>query len=103
MRDQCPRCQNIGQMIDVHGHLQCGICGSVVDDCCQGEVAQKKKTYFIRVRAEYVGYFPVKADSFEEAEQAAVEKLFEEVKQIQIGASIDTEEYQPEEDTALLP
>ena len=105
MKDQCPRCQNMGQMIDVHGHLQCGICGSVVDDCCQGEVACERKpvkTFYIRVRAEYVGYFPVLADSFGQAEQAAIEKLFEGMND-EYDASIDVEEYQPEEDNALLP
>jgi len=41
MKVQCPRCQNIVHMINVHGHMQCSVCNSVTDDCCQGEVSQK--------------------------------------------------------------
>ncbi len=38
---RCPRCQGNLQTINVHGHEQCIICNSVVDDCCQGEIIQK--------------------------------------------------------------
>ncbi len=109
MKRKCPRCNGEGQMIDIHGHVQCSICGSVIDDCCQGETASGNacdinhlKTYYIRVRAEYVGYFPVKANNLEDAEQAAIQELFEGMND-EYDASIDVEEYQPEEDNALLP
>jgi hypothetical protein len=38
MQDHCPRCGGVGR-IEVHGHSQCAVCGSVIDDCCQGECA----------------------------------------------------------------
>ena len=37
-QDRCPRCGRTGK-IEVHGHYQCAACGSVIDDCCQGECA----------------------------------------------------------------
>ena len=33
---RCPRCGATGR-IEVHGHVQCASCSSVIDDCCQGE------------------------------------------------------------------
>ena len=33
---RCPRCQGILQSMNVHGHEQCVLCHSIVDDCCQG-------------------------------------------------------------------
>lgn len=38
IQDRCPRCGQSGK-IEVHGHYQCAACGSVIDDCCQGECA----------------------------------------------------------------
>lgn len=32
----CPRCKTALQTIEIHGHLQCIVCKSVVEDCCQG-------------------------------------------------------------------
>ena len=40
----CPRCQAITQPLVVHGHYQCQICKSNIDDCCQGEVCQPTTT-----------------------------------------------------------
>ena len=37
---RCPRCQSEVSLIFVHGHYQCPVCKSNVDDCCQGEVCQ---------------------------------------------------------------
>lgn len=34
---RCPRCQCAMTPIEVHGHLQCEVCKSNVQDCCQGE------------------------------------------------------------------
>ena len=34
---KCPRCRCDCNPIDVHGHRQCNRCGSVIDECCQGE------------------------------------------------------------------
>ena len=36
----CPRCHSIIQPVAVHGHYQCQICKSNIDDCCSGEVCQ---------------------------------------------------------------
>ena len=33
---RCPRCQGTLQTINIHGHEQCVLCHSIVDDCCQG-------------------------------------------------------------------
>ncbi|MGL5095149.1 MAG: hypothetical protein ACRDD1_06150, partial [Planctomycetia bacterium] len=33
----CPRCGRPEGVVWVHGHGQCGFCGQVVDDCCQGD------------------------------------------------------------------
>lgn len=32
----CPRCKVALQTIEVHGHLQCIVCKTVIEDCCQG-------------------------------------------------------------------
>ena len=37
---RCPRCQSEVSLFFVHGHYQCPVCKSNVDDCCQGEVCQ---------------------------------------------------------------
>ena len=39
-KNQCPRCMSLTSFILVHGHYQCLICKSVVDDCCQGETCE---------------------------------------------------------------
>jgi hypothetical protein len=43
-RPKCPRCQGNLKTIEVHGHIQCAICGSVVDDCCQGRPMYTSKS-----------------------------------------------------------
>tara|TARA_A100001011_G_scaffold395902_1_gene492238 strand:- start:8711 stop:8935 length:225 start_codon:yes stop_codon:yes gene_type:complete len=36
----CPRCGTLlASVVEVHGHRQCSACGSVIEDCCQGECA----------------------------------------------------------------
>ena len=35
----CPKCGCTRPLDDVHGHFQCANCKCVIDDCCQGEVA----------------------------------------------------------------
>ena len=30
------RCQGTLQTVNIHGHEQCVLCHSIVDDCCQG-------------------------------------------------------------------
>ncbi len=37
----CPRCGQQSSMIPVHGHYQCNVCMSVVDDCCNGLTCQQ--------------------------------------------------------------
>ncbi len=37
----CPRCGQQTTMVVVHGHYQCQLCKSVVDDCCSGLTSQK--------------------------------------------------------------
>lgn len=40
MDDACVRCGTpLASIVEVHGHGQCSVCGSVIDDCCQGECA----------------------------------------------------------------
>ena len=36
----CPRCHATIQPVVVHGHYQCQICKSNIDDCCSGETCQ---------------------------------------------------------------
>ncbi len=36
----CPRCHALIQPVAVHGHYQCQISKSNIDDCCSGEVCQ---------------------------------------------------------------
>ena len=36
----CPRCHAVIQPVAVHGHYQCQICKSNIDDCCSGETCQ---------------------------------------------------------------
>ena len=59
MNEQCPRCQNVGKMIDVHGHYQCSVCGSVIEDCCNGETCspKKQKTFFFKSESKHGGGF----------------------------------------------
>ena len=45
-KTRCPRCGQVCQPIEVHGHTQCNVCGSVMEECCQGETvseAQEKR------------------------------------------------------------
>ncbi|HMU69062.1 MAG TPA: hypothetical protein PK511_12250 [Chitinophagales bacterium] len=35
----CPFCGHLSQMLWVHGHGQCAICGMTIDECCRGEQA----------------------------------------------------------------
>ena len=37
----CPNCMSALRPIDVHGHTQCPTCKCVIQDCCQGEVADE--------------------------------------------------------------
>ena len=36
---RCPRCTCILEWIYVHGHYQCAVCKTIVNDCCSGEKA----------------------------------------------------------------
>ena len=36
----CPRVHATIQLELVHGHYQCQICKSNIDDCCSGEICQ---------------------------------------------------------------
>ena len=36
----CPRYHATIQPVVVHGHYQCQICRSNIDDCCSGEICQ---------------------------------------------------------------
>jgi len=37
----CPRCGYEAEPVVVHGHSQCELCHSIIDDCCQGLCAQQ--------------------------------------------------------------
>ena len=41
---RCPRCGQETSMIPIHGHYQCAIFMSVVDDCCNGLTCQQMQT-----------------------------------------------------------
>ena len=50
------------------------------------------KTYNIRVRADYVGYYKVKAESLDDAEAMAQQELFNEMND-GVDGVFDFEEY----------
>jgi hypothetical protein len=33
----CPWCGQLSQIIWVHGHGQCSLCGTNIEECCRGE------------------------------------------------------------------
>jgi hypothetical protein len=35
----CPFCGHLTKIVWVHGHGQCLICGTTIDECCRGEQA----------------------------------------------------------------
>jgi hypothetical protein len=39
--DICPRCCQCDSIDYVHGHYQCRECKCILDDCCQGEKAER--------------------------------------------------------------
>ncbi len=51
------------------------------------------KTYNIRVRADYTGYYKVKATSLDNAEAMAQQCLFDEIRERKIDSIFDFEEY----------
>lgn len=53
-----------------------------------------QKTFYIRVRAEYVGYYEVKAKDISDAEHKASDLLHEDMND-PIYASFDFEQYDP--------
>ena len=54
---------------------------------------KKMKTYNIRVRADYVGYYKIKAKSLNDAEAMAQQCLFDEIRERKIDSIFDFEEY----------
>ena len=54
------------------------------------------KTYNIRIRAEYTGYYKVKATSLNDAEIKARQKLFDEMND-EVDGSFDFEEFEDED------
>jgi len=54
------------------------------------------KTYNIRIRAEYTGYYKVKAASLNDAEIKARQKLFDEMND-EVDGSFDFEEFEDED------
>lgn len=59
-------------------------------------IHEKKKTYHIRTRCEYVGYHTVKAKDLNEAESKAQTKLLSEMND-QVDGSFDFSEFDPNE------
>ena len=55
------------------------------------------KTYNIRVRADYVGYYKVEAESLDDAEAMAQQCLFDEIRERKIDSIFDFEEYDEKE------
>ena len=35
----CPLCKTALTVVNVHGHYQCSVCNTIVNDCCNGEKA----------------------------------------------------------------
>ena len=54
------------------------------------------KTYYIRVRADYVGYYKVEAESLDDAEAMAQQQLFNEMND-EVDGVFDFEEYDEKE------
>jgi len=54
------------------------------------------KTYNIRVRADYVGYYKVEAESLDDAEAMAQQQLFNEMND-EVDGVFDFEEYDEKE------
>ena len=50
------------------------------------------KTYNIRVRAEYTGYYKIEAKSIDDAEAMAQQCLFDEIRERKIDSIFDFEE-----------
>lgn len=38
-RLRCPYCGREADLVWIHGHAQCSVCGTNVDECCRGEQA----------------------------------------------------------------
>ena len=57
---------------------------------------KKMKTYNIRVRADYVGYYNIKAKSLNDAEAMAQQQLFNEMND-GVDGVFDFEEFEDEE------
>tara|TARA_X000001382_G_C3068838_1_gene146790 strand:- start:280 stop:489 length:210 start_codon:yes stop_codon:yes gene_type:complete len=57
------------------------------------------KTYNIRVRADYVGYYKVEAKSLDDAESMAQQELFNEMND-GVDGVFDFEEFEDEEHDA---
>ena len=55
------------------------------------------KTYNIRVRAEYTGYYKIEAKSIDDAEAMAQQCLFDEIRERKIDSIFDFEEYDEKE------
>mgnify|MGYP001562593842 CR=1 FL=1 len=36
----CQFCGHVGEVIECHGHIQCGRCRQNIDPCCQGEARE---------------------------------------------------------------
>ena len=51
------------------------------------------KTYNIRDRADYTGYYKVEAESLDDAEAMAQQCLFDEIRERKIDSIFDFEEY----------
>ncbi len=34
----CPYCGQLSKIVWVHGHGQCSVCKTTVDECCRGEI-----------------------------------------------------------------
>ncbi|MFN8012734.1 MAG: hypothetical protein U0P81_15300 [Holophagaceae bacterium] len=41
-RIRCPYCGQIAELVWIHGHGQCSVCGTNVDECCRGESSDEE-------------------------------------------------------------
>ncbi len=45
----CSWCKQPAQIIWVHGHGQCSVCGTNIDECCRGEQCDNESSNFLNL------------------------------------------------------
>ena len=95
-------CETIEEILTNYGSTKCCKCSlkSVVhlnqEDKIKFIEDFEKKTYHIRTKCEYVGYYTIKAKDLDEAESIAQTKLLSEMN-IEVDGSFDFRKFDPNE------